>query len=115
MSGRAEAAGAAAVVDDAMLCASRLQSLGVEIDAFRRKGEAAIGGEPGPEVETLRGRQNEIIGGFLDRTLAVKRDDRSALDDAQRRLRELYHDTRGDLVAGRALALVEAALRRDDP
>ena len=112
--GQVEAAGAAAVVDDAMLCATQLQSLGEEIDAFRRTGEAAFGGDTGPEVQILRDRQNEIVQEFFERTLQVKRDDREALDDAYRRLGEMYRDARGDLVTGRALGLVEAVLRRDE-
>jgi hypothetical protein len=51
---------------------------------------------------------------FFERTLQVKRDDREALDDAYRRLGEMYRDARGDLVTGRALGLVEAVLRRDE-
>ena len=113
--GQVETAGATAVVDDAMRCAMRLQSLGDAIDAFRRKGEAAIGGDTGPEVETLRDEQNEIVRLFVERTLEVKQNDREALDGAHRRLGEMYHDTRGDLVTGRALELVEAVVRRDDP
>lgn len=92
-----------------MRCATRLQVLGDQIDAFRRRGEAAIGGQTGPEVDVLREQQNEILDAFLERTLQVKAD---ALDDARRRFAEMYHDTRGDLVTGRALELVEAALRR---
>jgi hypothetical protein len=114
VSRQVEAAGATAVVDDAMLCATQLQSLGDEIDLFRRRGEAAFGGETGPEVQTLRDRQNEIVRQFFERTLQVKRDDREALDDAYRRLGEMYRDARGDLVTGRALGLVEAVLRRDE-
>jgi len=113
MSGQVGSVGGTAVVDDAMSCAAQLQSLGEEIDVFRRKGEAAIGGQLGPEVQTLRDRQNEIVSRFLERTLQVKRDDREALEDAHRRLGEMYRDTRGDLVTGRALELVEAVVRRD--
>jgi hypothetical protein len=113
VSGEAQAAGSAAVVDDAMSCAAQLQSLGEEIDAFRRKGEAALGGEPGPEVQTLRDRQNEIVTQYLERTLRVKRDDREALDGACRRLRDTYREAHGDLVTGRALELVESVLRQD--
>ena len=113
MSGQVGSVGGTAVVDDAMSCAAQLQSLGEEIDVFRRKGEAAIGGQLGPEVQTLRDRQNEIVSQFLERTLQVKWDDREALEDAHRRLGEMYRDMRGDLVTGRALELVEAVVRRD--
>ncbi len=96
-----------------MACAAELQSLGAEIDRFRRKGGAALGGEPGPELEVLQERQNEFVRRFLERAHQATRDDRAALDEAHRRLREIYERDRHDLVTGRALELVEAALRRE--
>jgi hypothetical protein len=110
---RVEEADANPVVADALATATELQSLGGEIDAFRRKGGAALGGEPGPELEVLRNRQDEVIRGFLERALQVERGDPQALDDAHRRLGRTYADAH-DLVTGRALELVEAALRRGE-
>ena len=110
-----ESAGAGAIVDDALACARQLQSLGEEIDSFRRRGAAAIGGDPGPEVDVLQDRQNEIVRGFFERNLEVKRDDLGVLDEAHRRLGEMYRDAHGNLVTGRALTLVEAVLRQEEP
>lgn len=94
-----------------MTCATDLQDLGERIDAFRRRGAAAIGGEPGPELPALRDRQTDIVEGFLGR--AAERD-RAALLTARHRLDEMYAE-RHDLVTGRALTLVEAALDRAEP
>jgi hypothetical protein len=94
-----------------MATATQLQSLGEEIDTFCRKGGAALGGEPGPEVEVLRSQQDEAMRGFLERTRQVERDDPRTLEDAHRRLGDMYAGAH-DLVTGRALELVEAALRR---
>ncbi|HEX5949427.1 MAG TPA: hypothetical protein VFZ96_00335 [Actinomycetota bacterium] len=98
----------AAVLDDAMGCAAEVHALGERIDAFRRRGGAAIGGEPGPEVPTLRDRQTELVERFLERAAGG---DQGTLDAARRRLRGMYAE-RHDLVTGRALTLVEAALDR---
>lgn len=102
---------AAAVADEAMSCATELQELGERIDAFRRRGAAAIGGEPGPEVPALRDQQAELVQRFLER--AGERDP-AALAAASLRLGERYAE-RHDLVTGRALSLVEAALDRATP
>lgn len=97
-----------------MGCAAELHALGAEIDRYRRKGEAMIGGNLGPEVQPLRERQNEIVQACLERMLRVDRDDPEALADAHRRLHERYRETRGDILTARALELVEAAQRRDE-
>lgn len=94
-----------------MTCATDLQELGERIDAFRRRGAAAIGGEPGPELPILRDRQTELLQRFLER--AAERD-RAALVAARHRLDQRYAE-RHDLVTGRALTLVEAALDRAEP
>ncbi len=99
---------AAALVDDAMRCAAEIHVLGERIDAFRRRGSAAIGSEPGPEVALLREQQTGVVERFLEHAGGG---DVARLHAARRRLRETYAE-RNDLVAGRALALVEAALDR---
>jgi|GEM_PF-6015239 hypothetical protein len=104
-----------AVVADAMSCAAELQSLGEQIDAFRRRGGAAIGGELGPEVGILQGQHSELVRAFLERTGRVREEDRASVEAACRRLEELNRDPHQRLVTGRALALVEAVLRQDDP
>lgn len=101
----------AALIDEAMTCATQLQELGERIDAYRRRGAAAIGSEPGPEVPILRDQQTGLVQRFLER--AVERD-RAALVAARDRLGERYAE-RHDLVTGRALTLAEAALDRDTP
>lgn len=105
------AAEADAVVDEAMRCAAELQGLGERIDAFRRRGAAAIGGDTGPEVPILRDQQTELVQRFLEGAVAR---DPASLESARRRLREMYAE-RHDLVTGRALTLVEAALDRAAP
>jgi len=103
------------IADDAIACATQLQAIGEEIDAFRRRGGAALGGEPGPEVEVLRGWQDDVLRRFLARAREVSSGERQALVDARRWLDAGYHETHGDLVIGRALELVEAALHDGTP
>jgi len=102
------------IVDDAIACATQLHAIGEEIDAFRRKGGAALGGEPGPEVDILRSWQDDVLRRFLARAREVSRGDRAALVDARRWLETSYREAHGDLVIGRALEAVEAALRDEE-
>ncbi len=97
-----------------MGCAAEIHALGAQIDRYRRTGEAMIGGNLGPQVQPLRERQNELVRACLERMRRVKRNDPDALADAHRRLHERYRETRGDIVTGRALELIDAALRRDE-
>lgn len=99
---------AAALVDDAMRCAAEIHVLGERIDAFRRRGAAAIGSEPGPEVPLLREQQAGLVERFLEHAVGGEV---ARLHEARSRLRETYAE-RHDLVVGRALTLVEAALDR---
>jgi len=102
---------AGAILDDAIACATQLQAIGEEIDAFRRRGGAALGGEPGPEVDILRTWQDDVLRRFLAGARDVTKGDRAALVDARRWLETSYREAHGDLVIGRALEAVEAALR----